>query len=309
MADSIIRPESEQHHNLSQPQEMLAALPGKESEAGSDNNVQGIAEEKTMEEIVGKPAENFIWTPGFMLTFALVLVLGVSAESVLTQSWTNGLFPSTQWLMQTHVILVGLAWLALGIVTRSRWIRIGSIFGAMSTLFMTLNIVITGQGIGVDPLASYINVATCMALLGAYTGLSIEGTLLTTWDIWLFLLVPILGAAGVALTYFLVPQASILTVENSIAAAALIACVLFWWLRPSCWKKQPGPTFLFGLAPAMLLIAVTLLSSSMNNFFMLYITAPHMNARAFSDNCFFAQLVLLILFLGCIRTTKSELCN
>lgn len=260
-----------------------------------------------MAETISGP-EKVIWTPAFILTFALLLVLGLSAESVLAQSWTNGLFPSTQWIIQAHVILVCLAWLTLSIVTSSRWIRIGSIFGCISTAFMTLNITTTVQGIGFDPLVSYINVATCIAMLGAYIGLSVERTLLTTWDIWLFLLTPVLGIIGVTLTYFLVPQASILTVENAVAAAALIACTLFWWLRPSCWKKQPGPTFLFGVVPIILLSAA-LLNATMNNFFLLYITSPNIDARINSNNGFFAQMALLLLFLGCLRVTKSELRN
>jgi hypothetical protein len=256
-----------------------------------------------------QPEEKIIWTPGFFLTFALILVLGLSAESLFTLGWQNGILTSQWWCILAHVILNGSAWLALGIVTRSRWIRLGCIFGGLWTLFMGLNIFTNVQGLDPNaPLQSYINVAICMALLGAYLGLSIEGTLLTRWDAWLFLLVPILSACGVTLTYLLTPQASILTSENALAASALIACCLFWWLRPSCWRKWAGPTFIFGLAPLIMLIAAAS-NSSMHDFFLLHVTNIHSNPRPEANNLFFAQVILLSLLLGCIRLIKSEKAN
>jgi hypothetical protein len=173
---------------------------------------------------------------------------------------------------------------------------------------MTLNILAIAWGLSSDVVQSSINVATCVALLGAYIGLSVEGTLLSAWDTWLLLLAPILGIIGVALTYFLTPQASILTVYNATATAALIACALFWWLRPSCWKKQPGPTFLFGLVP-LIMLGGAVGTSSLHNFFLLQVTATPIYTYGNINNCFFAQVILLCLFLGCIRIAKSELSN
>jgi len=256
-----------------------------------------------------QPGEKIIWTPGFFLTFVLILVLGLSAESLFTLGWQNGILTSQWWFILVHLILNGGAWLVLGIVTRSRWIRLGCIFGGLWTLFMGLNIFTNVQGLDPNaPLQSYINVAICMALLGAYLGLSIEGTLLTRWDAWLFLLVPILSACGVTLTYILTPQASILTSENALAASALIACCLFWWLRPSCWRKWAGPTFIFGLTPLIMLIAAAS-NSSMHDFFLLHVTNLHANSRPETNNFFFAQVILLSLLLGCIRLIKSEKAN
>jgi hypothetical protein len=256
-----------------------------------------------------QPEEKIIWTPGFFLTFGLILVLGLSAESLFTLGWQNGILTSQWWFILLHVILNGGAWLVLGIVTRSRWIRLGCIFGGFWTLFMGLNIFTNVQGLDPNaPLQSYMNVAICMALLGAYLGLSIEGTLLTRWDAWLFLLVPILSACGVTLTYMLTPQASILTSENALAASALIACCLFWWLRPSCWRKWAGPTFIFGLDPLIMLIAAAS-NSSLHDFFLLHVTNIHSNPRPETNNFFFAQVILLSLLLGCIRLIKSEKAN
>ena len=280
------------------------------------NTTDETSSGSTPEEATRVPREKSIWTPAFLLAFALVLVLGLSVESILTQSWANRLYVSPQWIIQAHVILAALGWLALGLVSRSNWIRTGCIFGVIGTAFMTLNIIIAAQGVSPSStLQSYINVATCVALLGAYIGLSVEGTLLASWDMWLFLLIPFLGTVGVALTYFLTPQPNTMTIENAVATAALIACLLVWWLRPSCWRKQPGPTLIFGLIPAILLIAA-LSNSSMHSFFMLqvtairlYLTMSQIDVAANANNCLFAQVVLLALFLGCLRMARSELCK
>lgn len=301
MADSVIRPGAEQNYDSSQPSDTVDEPL---AEAESSTHTSSEQDQKTA--VTRAPAERIIWTPGFILLFVLVLVLGVSGESILTQAWSNGLYNSTHWLMQTLVILLGAIWLMLGIVTRSRWIRTGCIFGGLSVIFMTLNIITTVEGIGFAPLDSYINVATCMALLGAYIGLSVEGVQSTAWDRWLYLFIPSGGVVSVILAYFLTPQASILTVENAIATAAMFGCVAFWWLRISCWKARPGATLLFGLAPAILLTA-GLLNTTFDSFFMFTLTSATTNSLVNANNYFFAQLAFLILFLGGIRLIKSEL--
>lgn len=251
-----------------------------------------------------------IWTPAFLLLFALTLVLGLSADSLFAQGWSTRLFTWLgPWFILAHIGLAIGGWLALGVVTRSRWIRIGCIFGGVCSAFMSLNVFTNLSGIDPGtPVQSYINVATCMALLGAYIGLSIEDTLLSSWDTWLFFLTPVLGAIGVTLTYFLTPQASIITVENAVATATMIACCIFWWLRPSCWKTRLGPTFIFGLVPAILL-AMALVNASLHNFFLLEVINPRTNPYINANNFFLAQVILLCLLLGCMRLTKSEIRN
>ena len=251
-----------------------------------------------------------IWTPRFLLVFAITLVLGVSADSLLASGWSTGLFTGDgSLLILGHCLLVILGWLVLGIVTRSRWVRIGCVFGGICTLFLITNVFfILFGGDPTSPSQAYINVATCTALLGAYIGLSIEGTLLHAWDFWLFLLITVLGSVGVVLTYLLTPQASIITIENAVAAATLIAACLVWWARPSCWKKCSGPTFIFGIVPVIQLL-MALVNGSLHTFFLLQVLTPRISAYANINNFFFAQFILLCLLLGCMRLAKSEIRN
>ncbi|MEO7019623.1 MAG: hypothetical protein ABI234_05680 [Ktedonobacteraceae bacterium] len=293
MSDSVIQPETDRNQSEEQAGEPDASLQNAQESIASDTIQDTISSAK------------IIWTPAFLLIFALTLVLGLSAESLFTQGWYASLFGGT-WIILTQVILATLGWLGLGSVTRSRWIRVGSIFGGLSSAFMLLNIFLNLQGLNPNaPLQSYLNVATCIALLGAYIGLSIKNTLLSAWDSWLFFLVPILAAVGVMLTYYLTSQANILTIENALAAAALIAGCLFWWLRPSCWKKQPAPTFLFGLVPVILL-ALAPINMSLHNFFLLQVTWSSISVLSNVNNFFFAQVVQLCLLLGCMRMIQSE---
>jgi hypothetical protein len=288
-----------------------------ENQRGSATQVKTQQEDDSQERITASDREETldvprgrgIWTPGFILAFVLVLVLGVSAESVISQAWANGVIASPVWFLEAHIILLALGWLVLGIVTCSTWIRTGSVFGIIGAGFMMFDIIMVRQNINAgSPLQSSINAATCVALLGAYVGLSVEGTLLTGWDSWLFLLTPALSAIGVGLVYRFTPQPNLMTIENAVATAALISCTLFWWGRPSCWRKQPGPTLLFGLIPVFL-FCVALADSSMHSFFLLQVTSSFISPDQNVNNAFFAQMALLGLFLGCMRLSKGEIQN
>src|SRR5205809_1574928 len=103
-----------------------------------------------------------IWTPRFIIIFALTLVLGLSIESLLTQGWLDGSYTGL-WVFQVHVFIVCLGWITLLVITHSSWIRVGSIFGIIWAFFMTLHIAIyslnTDLALQVHALT---NAATCI---------------------------------------------------------------------------------------------------------------------------------------------------
>jgi hypothetical protein len=251
-----------------------------------------------------------IWTPRFFLGWLLTLVLGLSVMSVMTTSWSNDLFIalpfSVQIILLLEIALVALVWLTIGIFTHSFWLRVGSLFGGLWTLFMVISVLANSWGMSAtSEIQAYFNVASCVSLLGGYLGLVSDKTLLNRWDHWLVaILLPgiILGSGG---TYLLTPSANHLTIENAIAAGALISSCALWWLRPSCWKTQPGLTFLFGVVPLILLLQAVS-NSSMHNMFLLQIANPAISSRSNSNNFFLVQVALLALFLGFLRLLKSE---
>lgn len=297
MPESILQPKASGEQDQSLPNVSTGEL-DKHSHEEQNNNQSDNRQNETT-------GVKGIWTPTFLLIFASTLVLGLSAASLFTQGWYASLFGGA-WILLIQVALGVCAWSGLGYTTRSRWMRVGSIFGGLCSAFMLCNIVFNLQGLNPNaPLQSYFNVATCMTLLGAYCGISIKSAMMSLWDTWLVFLVPILAAVGVTLTYNLTLQANILTLENTVAMAALIASCIFWWFRPSCWKRQPGPTFLFGLAPAIL-VAIAPINMSLHNLFLLQVTWPSISIPGNANNFFFAQVVQLCLLLGCLRLIQSE---
>jgi hypothetical protein len=251
-----------------------------------------------------------IWTPRFIIIFTLTLVFGLSIASLLTQGWLDGYY-SGLWIFQIYVIFVCIGWLALLILTRSSWIRMGSIFGIICTLFMTMHITIYSFNSDLAlRVHALINAATCIALLGSYICLSIDKTPVNPLDAWLFGLAPLIACMAVAIIYFLTPsiERSFITLENAIASTALVLSILIWWVRPTLWKFQPGPTFLFGCVPLILLIR-TLSDKvfSPSNFFLTKVLGgpiPYLPTN--ESNFFFSQVTLLLLFLGIMRLIQAE---
>ncbi|HEY6287164.1 MAG TPA: hypothetical protein VIX20_15980 [Ktedonobacteraceae bacterium] len=251
-----------------------------------------------------------IWTPRFIIIFALTLVLGLSIESLLTQGWLDGYY-SGLWVFQVHILFVCLGWLALLILTHSSWIRIGSIFGIIWALFMTIHIIIyslnTDLALHVHDL---INAAACIALLGSYICLSFDKTPINRLDAWLFGLAPLVVCSAVALIYFLTPanERSLTTLESAIASTALVLSLLVWWIRPTSWKSQPGPTFLFGCVPLILLIiALSAKEFNPSNYFLAKVLSRPIPYLVTNDsNFFFSQVALLFLFLGIMRVLQFE---
>jgi hypothetical protein len=265
--------------------------------AGKDHDQQG--------------QEAIIWTPRFMLLFAFVLVAGLSAESLLTQGWLNG-FYTGQWVFQVHVIAVGIAWLALLVRARSRWVFIGAIFGLAWTAFMTADIIMQAAlgDTNVD-LIEHVNILVCLAWLGCSICLAIDRSIQRPWDAWLLGLVPVVGALAAGLLFLASRDYSLFSLEKGIATVAIILSAVVWLARPSCWRRAPGLTLLFGLVPVILLgmDASNGWYNAVNFFLARVVLYPQHSIVVRDTNFFFSQVALLCLLLGIMRQLKCELAN
>ncbi len=238
----------------------------------------------------GIPAE-VIWTPRFILIFALLLTVGLSADSLLVQARDNGYLPGNA-IFMAHVVLIFVVWIAIIARARSAWTRLGAIFGCIWAIFLSLNLVITAYYVPANaPILAHLNAAYSSALLGCYICLSIECVPLRRWDAWFFSIAPLVAICFVLVLFLLTPadDRSFSTIEDAIAGIANILGFLIWWARPSCWKFEPGVTFLFGVAPLIiLLLSIPGLADSDTNFF-------------------FWEMLLLSILLGAIRFLQGEL--
>jgi hypothetical protein len=272
------------------------------------DTLSNVAEKSPVESSISPP--KIIWTPRFIVIFALTLVFGLSIAPLLTRGWLNGYYTG-QRVFQVYIILISIGWFALLVLAHSSWVRIGSIFGCIWSLFITLNIIVSTQH---SDFASHVlvlvNATTCIALLGSYICLSIDNTSFSRLDAWFFGLAPIAGSIAVALIYFLTPvdDRSLNTLANAIATVALVLSLLAWWIRPNSWKSQPGPSFLFGCVPLILLsLAVTGMEFNPSNYFfahVLMLPIPYLLTN--ETNFFLSQLALLCLFLGTMRVLQYE---
>ena len=249
-----------------------------------------------------------IWTPRFIVVFAVTLVLGVSLESLLTQGWAIRWYTGT-WIFLAHIALVSASWITLLAVSRSLWIRAGAAFGLLCMAFITINIVIQallGQPSGY--LLAHINALTCLALLGSSICLTINLQPTSRWDAWLLGLMPIIGLVLLAPLYILRADRSIAGLENSVTIVSLILSILIWWIRPTCWRNAPGPTFLFGFVPLLLLLLdIVYVGNGSFNFFPVHVTLKAMATLSSRETVFFfSQALLLCILLGTIRLIKSE---
>lgn len=252
--------------------------------------------------------EGVIWTPRFVILFAITLVAGLSLESLLTQGWAIRWFPGT-WIFLGHLALVGAGWIVLLRVSRSRWARLGAVFGLIFAMFVALNVIL--QAILFQPsnyLLAHVNVLAFLALAGCSLCLTIDHLPVGRWDAWVLGLTPVMGVVLLVPLYILRSDRSIAGWENSISVVALILATLIWWIRPTCWKNAPGPTFLFGSVPLLLLLLdIIYVAGNTYIFFPVHVTEY---ASATFDSrqtvFFFSQVVLLCLLLGVVRLIKSE---
>lgn len=250
---------------------------------------------ETRQQVMSTTSATVIWTPRFIVLFALTLAIGLSVDSLLTGVWSSHLIQAP-WLLLLHLLLLFTCLIATTILSHSRWIRIGGVFGSIWIIFTGINsflplfVPISRLNLG-SPIPSLLNATISSALLGTSICLSIKGTLLTKWDIWFFRLVLIGSTCAILLIYFITPAVnrSLNAFESDVAALALVLSLLVWWARPSCWKVQPGLTLLFGLLPAIeLLLSIPSIGTGGTNFFL-------------------TQVSLLCFLLGLIRLLQGEL--
>ncbi len=232
-----------------------------------------------------------IWTPPFIIIFALTLTAGLSLASLMTQGWDNRLF-QPGWILLGNTAILGAIWVAITIRTRSLWGRIGSSFTCLWVIFTAINFSagLLNVDAGLSAIA-YLNAATNTALLISYIVFSTNGVSFRLWDRWFFRVAPIVGGC-IALTGFFFPPpliGPVPSLASTTAAAALYLAIAAWWLRPSCWRTQAGPAFFLGAAPAILLM----------------LSIPHTFNG--SSNFFFLQVSLLSSILGAMRLLQGEM--
>jgi hypothetical protein len=282
MADSIIQPDT----NLAVETEIASIEHGNAVVTSSLDHSDDAIDQSSM-----APASIVIWTPGFIVAFALVLVLGLSGEALVTQGSVNHFF-SRDWPLLAHVLMVLGLWITIITRIHSPWIRTSGFFACIWALFAGFKFLLDLYAINpVSPIVTHLNTATYIALLGSYIGLSLDRTPFHLWDARFFQLALIIGSCATAVAYFLTPadSQSLITLENDTALTALVLSVLVWWIRPSCWKTQPGPTILFGLAPA----------------FLLFLTIP--NSIDAATNLFLSQVAFLCIILGSMRILQRSI--
>jgi hypothetical protein len=232
-----------------------------------------------------------IWTPRFIVLIALIVIVGLSTASVVTQGWFNNYY-SSGLIMMLYTIPNLISWIILFKYARTRWMRWGVFFGYMwailTALYFRLNYGFIDPHI---PTTLHLQVAIYSALALAYICMSLAGASMRRSDIWFFRLAPI------AIAIFFLAQLVLRFVFGRIAqgmeaiifSEILYFDVLVWWARPSCWKRQPGPTFLFGFVP-FLEIALTI--------------SPAVTEEV---KVFFMQVSLIVMLIGILRLLQCEL--
>ncbi|MDQ6661167.1 MAG: hypothetical protein M3Z24_09415 [Chloroflexota bacterium] len=259
----------------------------------NDNGVIANEESRreTQQDIPARNLPPIIWTPHFIILFILTLVLGLTADSLLTKGWINH-FYAGGWVQLVQTLLLLGCWITIIRHSRTWEMRMGGIFGCIWSIFSIITSISSffNPDPG-SPMVIHLQLALSSALLGCYICLSIDRIPLDIWDSWFFRLA--LGASiAIPLLIFVFSPTdirSLSTLENSITITLLSLCLLVWWARPRCWKISPGPTFLFGTVPALLLLLSIPQGASM-------------------ETTYFISLVsLLSLLLGILRVLQGEL--
>ncbi|GHO86027.1 hypothetical protein [Dictyobacter formicarum] len=259
----------------------------------TDTNMQY----STHSDIISQQQENasstqvVIWTPPFIVFFASLLGFGLGIASLITFIWLNsGLYSIERVAMIYSVVLI-VAWLIVLLTAHSWWVRGGALFGLIWAACTFGEFWLSKHGVGSqDPLTIQMRAATNSALLACALCISVARIRLKLWDAALLWLLLLALCAYLGYSYLKVPAGSnsLLFIEGRIVSWALYLSVAVWWLRPSCWRDQPGLTFLLGLAAILLFFLNR--SSTLNT----------------EQNVFFLQVFFLCLLLGAVRVFQGE---
>ncbi len=290
MAESVTQHDTD-HPGNDEPEIVLNEQGRGKSEAGQDGQKQSELSPPTLPETMMGTHSSVIWTPKFIILFALVLICGLSADDLFTQGWLAGHFGAAE-ILSGHFLLLLILWVIATYVAHSWWLRVGTIFGCVWAMFNCINFFTALFHINLHmPNPAYLHAATSCALLGAYICLSTARTELHTWDVWFFRFAIIIGSIFVLRGYLVASSASDLIggIASNIGAVASVLSVLVWWLRSACWHTHPGQAFLLGASPAIILLL------------------PHPGITNGSVNFFLTQVSLLCMLLGLIRLIQGEI--
>ncbi len=211
--------------------------------------------------------------------------------TILIQGWLNGHY-SDKAVLLAYIPLLFCLWTAILIKAHSSWARWGAFFGCLWSLFLAGNFWLGLLAIDFRAVSVVqTNIAANSALLGVFICLSLAYTPFHLWDTWFFRLLPVLTLIilGTEYLHHFKEVDAVFRVESISIKLLLYLCIAVWWLRPSCWRSQPGPTFFFSLAPLMLLLFVIPNSMGSEQVF------------------FFQQIFLLCVLLGAMRILQGEL--
>lgn len=229
-----------------------------------------------------------LWTPRFILLFAFILILGLSAASILTEAWLNNHYQSSL-ILSGYVVVIIIALLVLTRRTHSLWVRMSTLFGYLWAIFSLITFFLPTSG-AISLIRVELIAAASSTLVGFYICLSTHQTPLRHWDNLLFWLAPLLGA-GILVSYVLlhpIHSGHLRGLVETTTTVLLAFASGLWWLRPSCWRTQACSTLLFGLTP------------------LLFIFVTYWSGDTLGTRLFLSQLALLCILLGLMRVIQGE---
>lgn len=237
-----------------------------------------------------KDAPPVIWTPGFMVIFGLIVVVGVAAASVITQGWTNAYYPLGPVLILYHIpVLIG--WVVLFKRTQSFWLKCSALLGVLWIVLSCSYYWATFNSLDQSStLTLHLQAAAGLAFAGTYLCLSLAYIPENRWDAWFFRLAPVVLILTLGITLYIRLYIGTLlgNIEISLYSEALYFSLFTLWLRPACWRYQTGPTFLFGLFPFIAIIGM--------------LVTPSTLAQRF----FFTQVAFLAMSLAILHLIRQE---